>query len=199
MEKIAKQLSPSLITLNETALKLKQKPRVKNYTSFKRNRTDKLMGGVATLVKFEDKDNFVKLSEGCLDDEYLITRHTNFMQPLNIINIYGEQECRVTKAEAEEKWMRLLNEINSIQKRKEHLLIIGDMNKHIGNDELGVAGNHPKISSGGELIRGFLSSENFVCLNNSKLVTGGPFTRYDPSNPSKREKMSCLDLVLVSI
>ena len=45
-------------------------------------------------------------------------------------------------------------EINRIEQRNELLLLIEDMNKHVGNDELGVVGNHSKISSGGELIRG---------------------------------------------
>ena len=45
------------------------------------------MGGVTTLVSDEDKDYFVKVSEGDNDDEYLITRHSNFMMPLNIINV----------------------------------------------------------------------------------------------------------------
>ena len=54
------------------------------------------------------------------------------------------------------------------------LLIIGDFNKHIGNDEFGVAGNHSKISYGGELLRGLLSSSKYVCLNNSNIAKGDP-------------------------
>ena len=72
------------------------------------------------------------------------------------------------------------------------------MNKHIGCDELGVKGSHEKISFGGELIRDFIASGDYICLNNSHKASGGPFTRFDPSNPEKKENMSCLSLVIVS-
>ena len=38
----------------------------------------------------------------------------------------------------------------------------------------------------------------YICLNNHPNAVGGPFTRYDPSCPKNMEKMSCLDLVLIS-
>ena len=50
------------------------------------------MGGVATLVNSCHKESFMKIKEGDNDDEYLITRHSNFKTPLNLINVYGEQE-----------------------------------------------------------------------------------------------------------
>ena len=193
-----KNVSPSIITLNETALNYKKKPKLNNYISFQRNRSEKSMGGVCTLARSEYKDTFMKVTEGDNSDEFLITRHSNFTTPLNIINIYGEQESRCSKEEVEDRWGRILAEICKIERRKELILILGDMNKHIGNDDLGVSGNHSKISSGGELLRGFLSSGKYICLNNSPKTTGGPFTRYDPSKPLEEESMSCLDLVIVS-
>ena len=81
---------------------------------------------------------------------FLVTRHTNFVLSLNIVNIYGEQE------EIENRWGRILNEIKNIERRNELILILGDVNKHIGNDELGKEGNQRKISYDGELIRGCL-------------------------------------------
>ena len=50
---ILRKISPTIITLNETALKDKQKPKLKNFVAFSRNRTDQIMGGVAMLVKSE--------------------------------------------------------------------------------------------------------------------------------------------------
>ena len=91
-----------------------------------------------------------------------------------------------------------MNEIFKIEMRGEMLLLIGDLNKHVGNDELGIVGNHAKISFGGELLRGFLSDGRYICLNNSVKASGGPFTRYDPSKPQSREHMSCLDYVVIS-
>ena len=75
LEKIFSTLTPKIVTLNETALRFKQKPTLQNFVAFNRNRSTQIMGGVATLVSDEDKDYFVKLSEGDNDDEYLIPRH----------------------------------------------------------------------------------------------------------------------------
>ena len=57
------------------------------------------MGGVATLVNSCHKEDFMKIKEGVNDDEYLITRHSNFKTLLNLINVYGEQESRVSTTE----------------------------------------------------------------------------------------------------
>ena len=198
LENILKNLSPSIVTLNETCLRFNQKPKIENYVSFNRNRSKQIMGGVATFVRDQDKDNFVKIFEGIANDELLITRHSNFISPVNIINCYGEQESRYSNCEVEERWARLLKEIKKIEMRKESLCLIGDMNKHIGADDLGVSGNHEKITHRGQLIRDFLSSGDYICLNNSKKAVGGPFTRFDPCFPDKTENMSCLSLVFVS-
>ena len=77
-EKIVDSLNPSIITLNETALKFKKKPNIKGYSSFQRNRINQNMGGVATLVKNENKNDFIKVSEGANSDEFLVTRHNSF-------------------------------------------------------------------------------------------------------------------------
>ena len=71
----------------------------------------------------------------------------------------------------------------------------GDFNKKVGNDELGVTGNHPEITFGGELVRELVASEEFILVNNSEVARGGPFTRWDPSDETKK---SCIDLVLAS-
>ena len=91
--------------------------------------------------------------------------------------------------------MRIYNEIVKIENRRENCIILGDMNKHIGCDELGVKNNHPRISFGGELIRALLAEGKYICLNNHQNTRGGPFTRVDPSDPLK---LSCLDLVFIS-
>ena len=163
-----------------------------------KNRKSKSMGGVATFVNANLKDDFMKIKEGDDDDEFLITRHSNFKIALNVINVYGEQEGRVSKNEIQDRWGRLLDEIYQIEKRNEDIILIGDLNKHIGCDELGVENNHPKISFGGQLLRALLATGDYICLNNNPKCIGGPFTRYDPSCPTDANKMSCLDFVIIS-
>ena len=105
---------------------------------------------------------------------------------------------RFSKHEVQDRWGRILAEVKKIEQRNELVLIIGDLNKKIGNNAFGVKDNHATITPGGELVRGLLSSGDFICMNNSHKAVGGPFTRFDPSCPQKTENMSCLDLVLAS-
>ena len=76
--------------------------------------------------------------------------------------------------------------------------MIGDLNKAIGNKENGVQGNHAKVSFGGRLVHKLLETEEYILVNNTNKSVGGPFTRYDPADPANEDKMSCLELVIVS-
>ena len=67
------------------------------------------------------------------------------------------------------------------------------MNKQVGNDHLGVPGNHPEVSPGGQLVRDLVESREWVLINAmEQKVEGGPFTRADPATGRR----SCLDLWL---
>ena len=167
------QIQPNVITLNETGLRKRQKLTLSNFKAFNRNRSNgKIMGGVATAVNDKEKDFVVQTKEGIENDEYIITRHSNFATPINIVNVYCEQEPRETKTSIENRWIRILEEIIKIEKRFEACILLGDLNKHIGNDEY-----HAKISYGGELVRALLSGGNYICLNNQPGAVGGPYTR----------------------
>ena len=83
----------------------------------------------------------VGAGEGKEKDEYLITRIDSFSPALNVVNCYGEQ--RKTKVEeVEAKWRRLHKDMEDIRARNEFCLLVGDLNKLIGSDSLGVPGNH---------------------------------------------------------
>jgi hypothetical protein len=93
-----------------------------------------------------------------------------------------------------ESWRRLMKSVEEIMNRGESVLIIGDLNMSVGNDELGLVGNHAKISYGGNLLRETLAEGKLVLLNN--LAEGGPFTWLDPANPKNK---SCMDLAICSV
>ena len=73
----------------------------------------------------------------------------------------------MTKEEILESWSQLRREIKDIEEREEGLVCIGDFNRAVGNDTLGVAENHPQVSFGGELIRELLEDDRYILLNNS--------------------------------
>ena len=61
-----------------------------------------------------------------------------------------------------------------------------------------IEGNDNEISIGGHLIRNLLLSEKYTLVNSTEKSKGGPFTRFDPSDPNCLSKKSCLDLVILS-
>jgi hypothetical protein len=150
------------------------------------------MGGVATFVINEVKANTLKVKEGVENEEYLITRLDHVSPPVNIINIYGGQESRMSKEEILASWAQLRREIKECD---EGLVCIGDYNRAIGNDNLGVAGNHPQVSFGGGLVRELLEDDHYILLNNSTVAEGGPWTWESRVDQSIK---SCIDLCIMS-
>ena len=114
---------------------------------------------------------------------------------VNIVNIYGGIEDRMDEEEIVGNWERLKRDLKDIESRNESTILIGDLNRAIGADQLGVKGNKPKISKGGKLVRELLEEGEYVLLNNSVKAVGGPWTWVCRSDGNVR---SCLDLVIVS-
>ena len=194
MNEIADKEKPDVITLNDTNLKGKLKVKVPGYFSFGKNR-EKFKGGVATVIANHLKNNTMKVTAGQDDDEYIITRFDNTVPPVNIVNIYGQQESRTTDSEIEKSWLRLMKDVGDIESKNESIVIIGDMNRAIGNDQYGIQGNKSKVSFGGQLIRNILKDGRYVLINNLDMVEGGPWTWTDRKD---NKRQSCLDLAIIS-
>ena len=111
---------------------------------------------------------------------------------MNIINWYGQQEGRSSKAEIEQTWSNINAELAKIELRGEHAILMGDMNRHVG---VIIEGNNDKVSAGGKLIIDLINTKKYVLVNSTNKVTGGPFTWYSPGDPRSK---SCVDLVIVS-
>ena len=102
------------------------------------------MGGIATSIRKDDSKFCLKVEEGENNDEFMITRQGQFMKPINIINVYGEQEGRSKTFEIEERWLKVCNHLKVIENRNEEAIVIGDMNKLIGNGPYGLQEIIPK-------------------------------------------------------
>ena len=153
------------------------------------------MGGISTSIKNQDAMHTLKVKEGSDDDEFLITRHSQFVTPINVFNIYGEQEGRTDKDDIQNCSNRIMSEVVKKEAKNELLVLCGDLNKYVGDV---VEGNHSRVTFGGQLIRDLLSTEKYILVNSTNKVEGGPFTRYDPSDPNCSAKKSCLDLFIIS-
>ena len=185
---IVKTLDVNLVTVNETHLKANNKLSIEGFRTFTRNRKDQAMGGIATCVNNKNATTALKVSEG-RDDEYIITRHGEFNPAINVINYYGKQESRQSKSSIDEDWENILDEIVKIEAKNEHLVLLGDLNRHLGQY---IPGNNEKSSYAGKLLIDFLEKGDYVLVNASSKCKNGPFTRYDRTDPKNETKMSVL-------
>jgi hypothetical protein len=198
LENILEEKQVDVCLLNETNLRGKRKINLKNYSSFIKNHPVKQsMGGLATLVADHLRQSAVKVSEYSEGDEFLVVRLDHLNPALNIINIYGQQEGRdgqEGRDQVLESWTKVKRELCQIESRGEAALLIGDMNRALGSDELGVPGTKPGVSYGGKLVRQLLEEDGYFLLNGLDLAEGGPWTRVDPATGG----LSCLDLAIGS-
>ena len=136
---------PNLLVICESHLPFNKQSKIDGYQSFSRNRREKSMGGIATSIINSDFRNCLKVGEGSGSNEFIITRHSDFLVPINIINIYGEQENCTPSNVIKEHWDEIVEEIIKIEARGEMVVLMGDANKHVGDI---IEGNHDKVSNG---------------------------------------------------
>ena len=124
-------------------------------------------------VSEEFSTSTLKVSEG-EREEYIVTRHSNFKPALNVINLYGKQESRQSAEDIRKGWEDVLNEIIKIESKKEHFLLLGDLNRHIGNNL--IPKNHTKETLAGKLLNDLLERDSVTLVNATEKTINGPFT-----------------------
>ena len=75
------------------------------------------------------------------------------------------------------------------------MIVAGDLNRKVGTV---VPNNHDKVTAAGSLLLDLVNTGKYVIVNSLECVTGGPFTRYDVTDPDNEDKKSLLDYVIVS-
>ena len=66
------------------------------------------MGGVATLVKAEHSVSTFKVSEG-KNVECIVSRHGQFKPAINVVNVYGSQESRLSNDDLKDEWEEVVD------------------------------------------------------------------------------------------
>ena len=79
------------------------------------------MGGISTSIKSNEAKNTVAMKFGEKDQELIVTRHSQFSKPINILNLYGEQESRVPRNDIEDNWNNILIELEKIERAEEEI------------------------------------------------------------------------------
>ena len=110
---IYQSINPTVITINEVGFKKDKKLSLLGYNCYN------------VAIRNNEAGFALKTAEGKDDEEeFIITRHAQFIQPINILNIYGSQEGRNSKDNIEEKWDIILEKISGIERVNEEIIII---------------------------------------------------------------------------
>ena len=147
------------------------------YESFHKLQKGRKTGGIGTWCKSNLKPKKLDLH----DIEDNISNHILWVLcqkagPLAICTVYllnqGDREASETNRD-------ILNRLNSniewCQRHNYAILIMGDFNAHIGNDEWGIPGNHRDINQNGVIVREFIEN-NEIHLANANPITKGIWT-----------------------
>ena len=62
---------------------------------------------MATSFANSDAAHVLKIKESARSD-LLVTRIDKFTTPINVINVYGKQECRTSKEEIDDDWQEII-------------------------------------------------------------------------------------------
>ena len=103
---------------------------------------------------------------------------------------YSLIETRNEKEHIKDWWYNLRNQYS--QNQEQNVIILGDFNSHIGNDNEGMAGNDPEINTNGEQLRALIENRNLHLVNKMNICKG-KWTRNDPKG-----KKSILDMIIIN-
>ena len=181
---------PDVIIFVETHLIGKTTTTIEGYDQIiTRNRKDK-GGGLLLAVK---KNTDIEAMILNIDENHEIMWVKLKVKDQNYIVaiVYGYSgESRVEEEDIDEWYYSLEKGISNYIEDK--VIILGDFNAHIGNDEDGIEGNIEKINQNGKLLRSLIERRCLYVINGTEKCSG-KWTREDP-NGSK----SIIDYVIAN-
>ena len=174
---------PDVILIAESHIRGKTTISIKGYNE-KGLRNRKNNGGGLLIAKRNDSNINLLTLEIHEEHEHLWVKINNIVIAL----VYGYIESRTDMTTIEDWYFELEKSYSKVQ--DQNVMIIGDMNAHIGNDLQGIEGNDSKINKSGEILRSFTDRRDLIIINNDNKCTG-KWTREDPNGGK-----SILDLVI---
>ena len=175
-----------ILVLSETKLSDKENRRIPGYKNRRLNRLTRA-GGVAIYYKKELDVKLVKKNEEC---ETLWVKVKGREQELVIGGIYSPCEESVSKASIANFVREIEKDLVEIRDNVcKNIIMVGDFNAHVGNDEQGITGNNEKIGINGQEYRRLIKERELVLCNNTSKCTG-KWTR------TQGEQKSILDLTV---
>ena len=156
---------PDILIILESQLVGKYNIKIDGYENqVKRNRTTKGGGILAATRNNSDLEMIVvSINE---KHEQMCLQISNSQWKFRLCIAYGLQESRSSEDEIDDWYYSL--EKTVAKNQDEQLLIVGDINAHIGNDEEGIENNTPHINMNGRLLRQMIQRRNLSVVNGSE-------------------------------
>ena len=175
---LAEELDVDIMVFSETKLGGTENRIIRGYKNFRLNRNTRA-GGVAIYYKKGLKVTLVKKNPECETVWIKISGD----QDLIVGGIYSPCEESVSKTDISNFVRELEKDFVELNVNHEHILMIGDLNAHIGNDDDGILGNNEKIGTNGKEYRRFMKERQLILCNNTSKCKG-IWTRTQGDNKS---------------
>ena len=148
---------PDILILVESQLAGKYNIKIDGYDKqIKRNRTTK--GGGLLVATRNSSDLEMILVSSDENHEQMTVQISSNIWKFRLCIVYGLQESRSSEDDIDDWYYNLEKTI--AENEEEPLLIVGDLNAHIGNDENGIHHNTPHINTNGRLLREMIQRRN---------------------------------------
>ena len=164
---VIEQLEPEVMAITETNLNTDKNIIVEGYSWLGRPRQNKEGGGIGLLVKNTVKPNTTIHKIGKDDKEIMWIRiKTKKHEEIAIGVYYGKQETRNTREQIVNEFQVISNMISELTLQKVQVLLIGDFNAKIFDQE----------SRNGRIMRKELIEQNDLKLLNETEKCRGKYT-----------------------
>ena len=184
---LAEELDVDVMIFSETKLSENENRIVLGYKNFRLNRNTKA-GGVAVYYKKGLQVELIKKNPEC--ETIWVKISGDF--DLIIGGIYSPCEGNISKTNISDFVRELEKDFAELEVKNKHILIMGDLNAHMGNDSEGIPGNNEDIGVNGKEYRRFIKERQLILCNNTAKCHG-LWTRTD------KDAKSILDLTLATV
>ena len=166
---LVEEMQFDMMVFSETKLCNDEKRKIRGYKSHCLNRTTRA-GGVAIYYKENMDVQPVKKNAEC---ETLWVKVKGRTEDLVIGGIYSPCENNISKAGISDFVREVEKDLLEIKENvTNNILMVGDMNAHVGNDEEGIKENDEKIGTNGKEYRRFWKERDLTLCNNTDKCDG---------------------------
>ena len=186
---IAEDEKLDVMVFTETKLKKKETRKLPGYKDEVLNRETEA-GGVIVYIKEDIQAKVIIKNKDCETIWIKISDKKN--GNLIIGGTYSPCEFIIPKSKIIEFVKEMERDYKEIKRNTGNkILLVGDLNAHVGNDEYGIKGNHETVGPNGEQYRKFINNNNLNLMNNTDRCKG-KWTRI------KGDNKSILDLTITT-